>query len=100
MKKLFLILTVAVLATCSSCNVFKKAQAWTDTHCPKSYITDPTTGKVNIYYECDSLYPTAKLKDKCSKIEICFNAAEAKVTGTAVCDSLFDVKALLKQVFK
>ena len=96
-KVLFILLTVLSI---SSCNVFKKAQAYADSHCPKSYIKDPTTGKVNIYYECDSLYPTAKLKDKCSKIEICFDATEAKVSGTAVCDSLFDVKALLKQVFK
>ena len=98
MKKLLLFAVIA--ATVSSCNVFKKAQAYADKHCPKSYITDPTTGKVNIYYECDSLYPTAKLKEKCSKIEICFDATESKVTGSAVCDSLFDVKALLKQVFK
>lgn len=98
MKKLFAIALIAL--TVSSCNVFKKAQAYADKHCPKSYIADPTTGKVNVYYECDSLYPTAKLKDKCSKIEICFDATEAKVTGSAVCDSLFDIKALLKQVFK
>jgi len=98
MKKLFLF---AVIATAlSSCNVFKKAQAYADKHCPKSYITDPTTGNVNVYYECDSLYPTAKLKEKCSKVEICFDATSAKVTGTVVCDSLLDVKALLKQVFK
>lgn len=98
MKKVLFI--SALLVTIASCNVFKKAQAYADSHCPKSYIKDPTTGKVNIYYECDSLYPASKLKEKCSKIEICFDATEAKVTGQAVCDSLFDVKALLKQVFK
>lgn len=96
MKKLFFILTV--LLTISSCSFYKNAQDYVQKHCPKSYIKDPRTGKVNIYYECDSLYVTDKLKSKCSKIEVCFDATNAKVTGSAVCDSLFDISALIKQV--
>lgn len=96
MKKV--LATIAILITISSCSFYKTAQSYVQKHCPKSYITDPTTGKVNVYYECDSLYPTSKLTDKCSKIEICFDATKAKITGTAVCDSLFDVNSLIQQV--
>ena len=97
MKKILIALTFISL---SSCTFVQKAQIYVDKHCPKSYIKDPSTGKLNIYYECDSLYPTDKLNAKCSKIEICFDATQAKISGSAVCDSLLDINELINQILK
>lgn len=97
MKKV--IILVAILSM-SSCTFIQKAESYVNKHCPKSYIKDPSTGKLNIYYECDSLYSVDKLNSKCSKIEVCFDATQAKISGSAVCDSLLNIEDLIKQVLK
>lgn len=95
MKKVF---AIALLITAlAGCSFVQKAQNYVQQHCPETRIADPSTGNITIHYECDSLYPTDKL-DKCSKIDICFDARKGKISGNVQCDSLVDVAGILKKI--
>lgn len=98
MKKLFSAtstLLLALLLTVSGCSSYKSIVGYVENNC--KVVKTNIGSDVAVYYECTELYNTDKVKDKCSKIEICFDAASAKISGKAVCsDSLVDIKKLIQ----
>lgn len=86
MKKTILLAIIAL--TFSGCSFVYQAQSYIEKHCPKFSSTNPLTGRLEIRYECDSLWPTAKIQQHCSDITLCVDAANGRISGWIDCDSI------------
>lgn len=82
----------------AGCNPTSKLVTYAENHCKVNKVQ--SGNRTFVYYECDALYETENVKKKCDKIELCFDAANAKISGTTICgDSLFDIKTIAKIAF-
>jgi len=93
MKKVLMV--SALCALLMGCNSYKSLVGYVSKNCVATNTT--SGGNTIVTYECNSLYNTDKVKDKCSEISICFDGANAKLSGRAICnDSLIDIEKLIK----
>ena len=91
--------SVVILLLCSfmltGCSFTQKAQSYLEKHCPKTYATNPLTGNLEIHYQCDSLWHSKQLSDKCGQVNICIDAVNGSVTGDVECIGLVNVPKLI-----
>lgn len=96
MKKMMLLAAIAAtLGACSAgqnlTQALNKAQGIIESKCPKHYVKSPITGDLEIVFECDSLWPTEAIRQKCTVLELCADVAGGKITSHAKCDSLLPI---------
>lgn len=86
---LFFIASIAaLLSSCSLTQHTTKVVQWVETHCPKTEVTNPLTGEVNIHFECDSLWPTQRIKDKCDRANVCIDISNGKLSANVRCNDV------------
>lgn len=96
MKNFILALAIIAIGTfgvssLTSCNFTKQAVSYVQKHCPKTEVINPLTGNLEIHYQCDSLWPTQKIQEKCNSIQLCIDAANGQISGTVQCPDLIQI---------
>lgn len=99
MKKLFLLAIVATLLTATSCNITNRAQSYYKKHCKGTALKN-SEGKIEITFECDSLYKTAKIKKYVDEAIITYDVANARVYGGATAADTPSLKLIFKALRK
>lgn len=93
-KAIFLFLSMALLTGCKTS--YTNIAGYVQKHCVATKESDGA-GNITVTYDCANLYNTEKVKDKCTNLTLCFDAAQARVYGQAVCsDTLIDIQKLIK----
>lgn len=88
MKKLLGFLTVILLFTASSCNVYKQIPAYLDKHdFQEQHSVNPQTGANQFYASIDSLYDYSKVTEVCDTADVTFHISQGKVEVYANCTS-------------
>lgn len=82
---IFISIFGALLSSCSLTQHTTKVVSWVEKNCPKTEIKNPLTGEVNIHFECDSLWPTQRIKDKCDRANICIDISNGKIAANIRC---------------
>jgi len=83
------------LVTVASCKSYTSVVGYVQKNCVATKTSE--NGQTTVTYECNSLYNTDAVKDKCSSIQVCFDGAKGQLSGKATCsDSLIDIERLIK----
>jgi hypothetical protein len=86
MKNIVIIIAMALLLqSCSISQQATKVVSWVEKHCPQTEIKNPLTGEVNIHFECDSLWRTQRIKEKCDRANLCIDISNGKISGNVRC---------------
>lgn len=99
MKKLFLLACIATLFTATSCNITNRAQSYYNEHC-KATAFKNSEGKVEVTFECDSLYKTTKIKKYVDEAVVTYDVANARVYGGATAADTPSLKLIFKALRK
>ncbi len=86
-KSIFILIAIAsaVLSACTFTQHATKVVSWVEKNCPKTEVQNPLTGEINIHFECDSLWQTQRIQNKCEAANLCIDISNGKISGNVRC---------------